>query len=127
MLFRSASTGDEALFQCTKPSGVPRGPSHLQTFVLLVSPVKNTLSLVIKWFAPLFLLRFDKIPHSQGGFPDYSKYNASSISSCFLFHCSPYYITHYVFYLNIFTVYMSVLQASHRFVLFMVVTLYLNC
>src|SRR5574337_994176 len=25
-----ASTGDEALFQCTKPSGVPRGPSHLQ-------------------------------------------------------------------------------------------------
>ena len=23
-------TGDEALFQCTKPSGVPRGPSHLQ-------------------------------------------------------------------------------------------------
>ena len=26
----SASTGDEALFQCTKPSGVPRGPSHLQ-------------------------------------------------------------------------------------------------
>ena len=27
---RGASTGDEALFQCTKPSGVPRGPSHLQ-------------------------------------------------------------------------------------------------
>ena len=26
----SASTGNEALFQCTKPSGVPRGPSHLQ-------------------------------------------------------------------------------------------------
>ena len=25
-----ASTGDEALFQCTKPRGVPRGPSHLQ-------------------------------------------------------------------------------------------------
>ena len=25
-----ASTGDEALVQCTKPSGVPRGPSHLQ-------------------------------------------------------------------------------------------------
>src|SRR5574340_324127 len=25
-----ASTGDEALFQCTKPSGVLRGPSHLQ-------------------------------------------------------------------------------------------------
>src|SRR5574337_1355138 len=25
-----ASTGDEALLQCTKPSGVPRGPSHLQ-------------------------------------------------------------------------------------------------
>ena len=24
------TTGDEALFQCTKPSGVPRGPSHLQ-------------------------------------------------------------------------------------------------
>ena len=27
---RFTSTGDEALFQCTKPSGVPRGPSHLQ-------------------------------------------------------------------------------------------------
>src|SRR5574340_781274 len=25
-----ASTGDEALFQCTKPSGVPRGTFHLQ-------------------------------------------------------------------------------------------------
>src|SRR5574340_534649 len=25
-----ASTGDETLFQCTKHSGVPRGPSHLQ-------------------------------------------------------------------------------------------------
>ena len=25
-----AEGGDEALFQCTKPRGVPRGPSHLQ-------------------------------------------------------------------------------------------------
>ena len=25
-----ASTRDEALFYCTKPSGVPRGPSQLQ-------------------------------------------------------------------------------------------------
>ena len=25
-----ASAGEEALFQCTKPRGVPRGPSHLQ-------------------------------------------------------------------------------------------------
>ena len=26
-----ASTHDEALFHCTKPSGVPRGPSQLNT------------------------------------------------------------------------------------------------
>ena len=36
----NASTGDEALFQCTKPSGVPRGPSHLQFPWLLTSPLR---------------------------------------------------------------------------------------
>src|SRR5574340_230572 len=38
-----ASTGDEALFQCTKPSGVPRGPSHLQFPWLLRATVRSPL------------------------------------------------------------------------------------
>ena len=39
----SASTGDEALFQCTKPSGVPRGPSHLQFPWLLRATMRSPL------------------------------------------------------------------------------------
>src|SRR5574340_100182 len=38
-----ASTGDEALFQCTKPSGVPRGPSHLQFPWLLRATMRSPL------------------------------------------------------------------------------------
>src|SRR5574337_896809 len=38
-----ASTGDEALFQCTKPSGVPRGPSHLQFPWLLTATMRSPL------------------------------------------------------------------------------------
>src|SRR5574340_977649 len=38
-----ASTGDEALFQCTKPSGVPRGPSHLQLPWLLRATMRSPL------------------------------------------------------------------------------------
>src|SRR5574337_173111 len=38
-----ASTGDEALFQCTKPSGVPRGPSHVQFPWLLRATVRSPL------------------------------------------------------------------------------------
>src|SRR5574337_146885 len=38
-----ASTGDEALFQCTKPSGVPRGPSHLQFPWLLRATTRSPL------------------------------------------------------------------------------------
>src|SRR5574340_263304 len=38
-----ASTGDEALFQCTKHSGVPRGPSHLQFPLLLRSTMRSPL------------------------------------------------------------------------------------
>src|SRR5574341_1401645 len=38
-----ASTGDEALFQCTKPSGVPRGPSHLQFPWLLGATMRSPL------------------------------------------------------------------------------------
>ena len=36
-----ASNGDEALFQCTKPSGVPRGPSHLQFPWLLRATMRS--------------------------------------------------------------------------------------
>src|SRR5574340_330083 len=38
-----ASTGDEALFQSTKPSGVPRGPSHLQFPWLLRATMRSPL------------------------------------------------------------------------------------
>src|SRR5574337_678307 len=38
-----ASTADEALFQCTKPSGVPRGPSHLQFPRLLRATMRSPL------------------------------------------------------------------------------------
>src|SRR5574340_586585 len=38
-----ASTGDEALFQCTKPSGVPRSPSHLQFPWLLMVALRSPL------------------------------------------------------------------------------------
>src|SRR5574337_355842 len=38
-----ASTGDEALFQCTKPRGVPRGPSHLQFPRLLRTSMRSPL------------------------------------------------------------------------------------
>src|SRR5574340_160248 len=38
-----ASTADEALFQCTKPSGVPRGPSHLQFPWLLRATMRSPL------------------------------------------------------------------------------------
>ena len=38
-----ASTGDEALFQCTKPSGVPRGPSHFQFPRLLRATMRSPL------------------------------------------------------------------------------------
>src|SRR5574337_107728 len=38
-----ASTGDEALVQCTKPSGVPRGPSHLQFPWLLRATMRSPL------------------------------------------------------------------------------------
>src|SRR5574342_734492 len=38
-----ASTGDEALFPCTKPSGVPRGPSHLQFPWLLRATMRSPL------------------------------------------------------------------------------------
>ena len=38
-----ASTGDEALFQCTKPSGVPRGPSHLQFPWLIRATMRSPL------------------------------------------------------------------------------------
>src|SRR5574337_1214879 len=35
--------GDEALFQCTKPSGVPRVPSHLQFPWLLRATMRSPL------------------------------------------------------------------------------------
>src|SRR5574339_82244 len=38
-----ASTGDEALFQCTKPSVIPRGPSHLQFPWLLRATTRSPL------------------------------------------------------------------------------------
>src|SRR5574337_765785 len=38
-----ASTGDEALLQCTKPSGVPRGPSQLQFPWLLRATMRSPL------------------------------------------------------------------------------------
>ena len=38
-----ASTGDEALLQCAKPSGVPRGPSHLQFPWLLRATMRSPL------------------------------------------------------------------------------------
>src|SRR5574337_1034807 len=38
-----ASTGDEALFQCTKPRGVPRGPSNLQFPRLLRTSMRSPL------------------------------------------------------------------------------------
>src|SRR5574340_1715462 len=38
-----SSTGDEALFQCTKPSGVLRGPSHLQFPWLLRATMRSPL------------------------------------------------------------------------------------
>src|SRR5574337_530239 len=38
-----ASTGDEALLQCTKPSGVSRGPSHLQFPWLLRATMRSPL------------------------------------------------------------------------------------
>src|SRR5574337_612888 len=38
-----ASTGDEALCQCTKPSGAPRGPSHLQFPWLLRATMRSPL------------------------------------------------------------------------------------
>src|SRR5574337_1265729 len=38
-----ASTGDEALFQCTRPSGVPRGPFHIQFPWLLRATMRSPL------------------------------------------------------------------------------------
>ena len=52
---------------------------HLQTFVLLVSPVKHTLSLVIKLFVPLFIPSFSSV-HSISNFQAFHFHQTTQVS-----------------------------------------------